>query len=74
MNIDRAFYTVKEFAYMLKVHPISVLKMIKRGQLQVLNVGTDKKKSYRIPITEVQRLTLFELRDIFSSLNEVSQP
>lgn len=49
-------YTVKQVSELLQVHPLTVIRWIKKGQLAGLKVG-GKKSHYRIAKAEVDRLT-----------------
>lgn len=51
------FYTVREFAGILRVHPNTVRKMIKDGRLHPINTGSDVKPTYRIPDADLLRLS-----------------
>ena len=50
------FYTVSEFAELLRVHPNTIRKMIREKRLHPINVGTGKKKTYSIPEDDLMRL------------------
>lgn len=50
------FYSVKEFAEILKVHPNKIRKMIKDKRLHPINTGSLEKPNYRIPDTDLLRL------------------
>lgn len=61
MTKNQAFYTVKEFAKMIKVHPNTVKNSIKSGRILAFKVGIGKRSSYRIAGTEVERMILVDL-------------
>lgn len=42
------FFTIKEIADILRINERSVVKLINNGQLKAVNVGTSKRKMYRI--------------------------
>lgn len=65
-----AFYTINEFAERLKVHPNTIRRQIKKEKIITINIGTGKKKLYRIPSSEVQRLVLCDLKKLFKMMNE----
>ncbi len=56
--------TIKEFAELIRVHPNSVRNMIKKGRLSCFRIGGGETSAYRIPRTEVQRLSLINLEEI----------
>ena len=51
-----SFYSVKDFAKILSVHPNTVRKMIHEGRLHPINTGSDKKPTYKIPSDDLVRL------------------
>lgn len=55
MDMD-TFYTCIEFARILKIHPRTVHKLIHRGIIRAVNVGSKKKSSWRIYDGELARL------------------
>ncbi len=50
------FYTVKELADILRVHPQTVLRLIKDKRLHPINVGSIKRAKYAIPEDDLLRL------------------
>lgn len=56
--------TVKEFAALLRVHPITVRRAIEYGRIHACRVGTGKKASYRIFESELERMMAFDLSEI----------
>lgn len=50
------FYTVAEFAKILRIHPNTVRKMIKTGRLHPINTGSKLKPRYKIPEDDLLRL------------------
>jgi excisionase family DNA binding protein len=50
------FYKVKEFAEILRVHPHTILKMIKEKKLHPVNVGSEKRPTYILPEDDILRL------------------
>jgi excisionase family DNA binding protein len=66
----QAFYTVREFAKKLHVHPNTIRRAIKRGKINALTLGDGKKAQYRIPYTEAERLTICHLEQIAEAILE----
>jgi len=63
MNTEiQDFYTIKEFAYKMRVHENTIRRQIKCGKIAAIKFGTDKKGTYRIPHQEIERLILSDLR------------
>lgn len=65
------FYSIKEFAKLLKVHHNTVRNGIKYGRIQAFRVGKGKTSSYRIPYTEVQRMALFDMNQVIKNIAKV---
>lgn len=51
-----AFYTVKEFANILKIDPQAVRMGIRKNRINALKLSNGKSARYRIPVTEIDRL------------------
>lgn len=51
-----AFYTVKEFANILKIDPQAVRMGIRKNRIHALKLSNGKSARYRIPVTEIDRL------------------
>jgi len=59
MNIkEKDILSLKEFAQYIHVHPNTVRKMIRTGQLFAFKTGKGKTSSYRIAKSETMRLSL----------------
>ena len=56
MEDVKEFYTIKEFAQKLRVCTNTIRKSIKLGHIQYTRTGPGEKASYRIPVTEAQRM------------------
>lgn len=52
MIMQKQAYSIEEAAQILDVHPDTIRRMIKRGELFATKVG----KNYRIPLSEIDRL------------------
>lgn len=59
------FYTVQEFAEILRVNRQKIMKMIKENRLHPINLGTKKKARYAIPDDDLLRLRAetFEIKE-----------
>ncbi len=52
------FLTVEEFAKLMKMHPNTIRKAIKKGNIFASRPGMGKKSPYRIAESEIERLHL----------------
>ncbi len=55
------FFTVKEFASIVKMHYNSILRAIKSGRLNAFRINDGEKSSYRIPASEIERIGIIDL-------------
>jgi hypothetical protein len=52
------FFTVKDFAKKIKMHPASVRRLIQSGMIYATRIGKGPKARFRIAETEIERLYL----------------
>lgn len=65
MDNDENCFTIFQFAVKMSVHPNTIRRGIKSGKIQAINMGSGVKKIYRIPSSEIGRMALFDLNEIF---------
>ena len=65
---QKDFYSIKEFAFLLRIHPNTVRRGIKSGRIGAFKVGAGKKSTYRIPKAEINRIALFDLEDMIEKI------
>ena len=70
LDVDKDFYTVVEFANKLGVHSNTVRKGIDRGRIQAVDVGSGNKRLFRIPKSEIERISLFSLERVVEKIIE----
>lgn len=68
--MDKEFFTIMEFADKLRIHPNTVRKAIKDGRIQAFRTGLGARSEYRIPITEVTRISELDMSKIIENLIE----
>lgn len=66
--MEPEFYTIKEFSSRLKIHPSTVRRAIKRGRIQAIKAGAGNRPLYRIPSSEIDRIALFDLREMMKKM------
>lgn len=59
-----AYISIKDFAKYMRVHHNTIRRAIKNKRLQAVNVGSGNRKIWRIPISEIHRLTEFDLANM----------
>lgn len=68
MNED--FLSINDFAKILKIHPNTVRRQIKKGKINIIKFGSEKKPLYRIPKSEIERLAFFTMKDVVKKIME----
>jgi excisionase family DNA binding protein len=68
--MEEKFYSVKEYADLMKIHENTVYNHIKTGQLQAFRIGSGKKASYRISSNEILRIREFDTLKVIDELVE----
>lgn len=59
--MEQTFLTIIEFAEKLKVHPNTIRRAIKSGRLSAVRIGSGKRATYRIPLSEINRIAIMDL-------------
>lgn len=67
-NEDQAYYSILEFADILKVHPNTIRNSIKNGHIAAFKINKGKKSMYRIASSELQRLAIINLNDVIDEI------
>lgn len=64
------FLSIKEFAFILKVHPNTIRRAIKSGRINGFKVGYGEKSTYRIARAEINRIAIFDLEEMIEKIIE----
>lgn len=62
------FYTVNEFAALMRVCPHTIRRAIKKGKILGFRVGQSPRSQIRIPHYEIERLALHDLKEIYDQI------
>jgi excisionase family DNA binding protein len=65
---EPGFFTIQEFAKIVKIHPSTVRRAIKCGKLQAVKFGASSRPLYRIPSSEINRIALFDLKEMIKKM------
>lgn len=67
MSNDK-YYTVEEFAKILKIGPQSIRRAIRAGRIHGFRVSIGKKAAYRIAETEFDRIALMSYQETINNI------
>jgi excisionase family DNA binding protein len=62
--MKKSYVTVAEFAQILRLHPNTIYKAIKEGKINAFRLGVGKGNAYRIPVSEMIRMSEQNMMDI----------
>lgn len=68
--MDEDFLSIKEFAAKIGMHPNSVRRSIKVGKLIAIRISDGKRAAYRIPITQLHVLAIYNMEKVINTLIE----
>ena len=68
MEEDKPFYKISEFAKRLNVHANTIRRAIKNGRISAFKTSDTRKPVYRIPHSEIERIMLFDLKDLIKKM------
>ena len=67
-NMEKDFYSIKEFASKLGVSSHTIRRSIKSGRIIGFRIGSSERSPFRIPHSEIERIIMIDLRKILSHL------
>ena len=68
MTEPKEFFTIMEMADKLRIHPNTVRKAIKEGRIQAFRTGSGMRSEYRIPITEINRISEMDMSKLIEQM------
>ena len=64
------FITINQFAIKVQVHPNTVRRAIRKGRVAAIRICTGKKILYRIPRSELTRVSLQDMEELIEKIIE----
>jgi excisionase family DNA binding protein len=71
---SQEFYSIGEFAKLLRVHHNTIRRAIKLGHITAFRTGPGKRSSYRISKYETNRLSIMDLEKIVEDMIDKRTP
>lgn len=62
--MENEFFTIDEFAKILRVHSQTIRRSIKQGKIRAFRVNPGSNSSWRIHKSEIERMAEFDLSEI----------
>jgi excisionase family DNA binding protein len=66
--MEKDFLSILEMASILDLHPNTIRRAIRNGRINAFKIGAGKKASYRIPRSEIQRLSVCDMTLIINQM------
>jgi len=67
---ETQFLSVQQFAKRLGKHPNSIYRAIWSNRISAIRIGQSKNSTYRIPVSELERVGLIDLEEIINDMVE----
>jgi len=64
------FLSIKEFAAKVGAHTNTIRRAIRKGKISACDIGSGKRKIFRIAASELDRMCLLNLQDIVDKMVE----
>lgn len=68
--MEEEFLSVKEFACLVCMHYNTIIRAIKSGRINAFRISSGKKAAFRIPRSEIGRITLMDMEHLVSIIIE----
>jgi excisionase family DNA binding protein len=66
--VNKDFYSIKEFAIILDVHPDTIRRSIKNGRINAFRAGSSSRGVFRIPHSEIHRMATIDLKQVLKQM------
>lgn len=66
--MTQAFYSIKEFAEIVRLKPKTIWKAIRAGKISAFRIGNSRRSEYRIAASEIERLSTVNLQAVVDDL------
>lgn len=70
---EKMYFSVKEFSKITNLHPNTVRRSIHNGMISSIRIGEGKNAAFRIPKSELERLELLDLKNIFGIKENINE-
>lgn len=68
MENTKDFLSILEFSQKLGKHPNTIRRAIKNGRISACRIGASQRSSYRIPVSEIDRVSLLNLEEVIENI------
>lgn len=69
--MTKPFYSIKEFAELLNLHPRTIYRAIKGGKVSAFRLSNNRRSEYRIAASEIERLSKINLEEVVESIVKI---
>ena len=73
MELHMELLTIQEFAKLTKLSDDTIRRAIKAGRIHGFRVGAGKRAGYRIPKTEIMRISKVAFEDTLSEYKRIAE-
>lgn len=71
--MEKEFYTIKDFAALVGVHPNTIRRQVKSGRIKAFKICPGEKVTYRISRSEIGRINLIDMEEMIEKIIDNKQ-